>query len=99
MKVINLTDSPYVIQIIPRTYNVTNAHTFSLTDDDFRTTTDVSNTKALNAGYIDYTVSLTGVTEGKSYSVKITDDVTTAVVWRGNVFATAQTTQNYRINE
>lgn len=99
MNVINLTDSPYIIQIIPRVYNVTNAHTFSITNDDTKAITSVSNTKALNAGYIDYTVTISGLTEGASYSLKITDDVTTDVVYRGNLFATAQVTQNYRINE
>jgi len=96
MIVIDLSGT-YNIFIIPRTLNVTNAHTFSLTDEDLRTTANISNTKAINNGYIDYSITL-AMTEGKTYSLKITDDVTTAVVYRGKVFATAQTTQNYRIN-
>lgn len=98
MIVLDPADSSHVISIIPRTYDVSNDHTFSLTDDDFRTTTAVANTKALNEGYIDYTVTIS-TAEGKSYSVKVTDDVTTEVVSRFKMFATAQTTQNYRINE
>ena len=97
MIIIDHNQSSHVISVIPRTYSVANAHTFALTDDDFRTTTNVSNTKALNDGYIDYTVTI-NTSEGKGYSLKITDDVTTEVVWRGKIFATDQTTQEYRIN-
>ena len=86
----------YNIYIIPRTLNVDNAHTFSLTDEDTRTASSVSNTKVISGGYINYSITLS-TAEGKSYSLKITDDVTTAVVWRGKVFATAKTTQNYVI--
>ena len=98
MKIIDPGDSSHIIQIIPRTLNVDNVHTFTLRDEDLRTDTDISNTKAINGGYIDYTITLT-TTEGKSYSVKITDDTTTLVVWRGKIFSTAQITQKYVINE
>ena len=98
MIVIDPGNSSHIIKVIPRTYNITNTHTFSLTDEDLRTTTDVSNTTALNDGYIDYTVTI-NTSEGKGYSLKITDDITGLVVWRGQLFATAQTTQEYKINE
>jgi hypothetical protein len=98
MTVLNPAVTSHVISVIPRTYDITNAHTFSLYDEDLQTTTSISNTKALNAGRIDYAITLT-TTEGKSYSFKITDDVTTLIVFRGKIFTTAQTTQNYRINE
>lgn len=97
MVVIDLSGT-YNIFIIPRTLNVDNVHTFSLTDEDTRIPTNISNTKVIDNGYIDYTVAFS-TAEGKSYSLKITDDTTTLVVWRGKVFATAQTTQNYVINE
>lgn len=98
MVVIDLSGT-YNILIIPRTLNVDNAHTFSLTDEDTRIASSISNTKVINNGYIDYSVSIANTAEGNSYSLKITDDTTTEVVWRGKVFATAQTTQNYVINE
>lgn len=98
MTVIDPNDTAQVISIIPRTLNVDNAHTFALTNEDTRITANVSNTKAINNAYIDYTVTIVSV-EGNSYSLKITDDTTTLVVFRGKVFATAQTTQNYVINE
>lgn len=98
MIVLDPNQSSHTIKVIPRTYNVDNTHTFSLTDDDFRTTTNIAHTKSLNAGYIDYVITLT-TTEGKSYSLKISDVTTGLVVWRGKLFTTAQTTQNYRINE
>ena len=88
----------HVISIIPRTYDTSNAHTFALTDDDHRTTTNVTHTKSASDGYLRYTITLT-TSEGKGYGLKITDNATTEVVWRGKIFATTQTTQNYRINE
>ena len=97
MIVVDLSGS-YNIFIIPRTLNIDNSHTFSLTNEDTRVAASISNTKVISGGYIDYSVSFS-TAEGNSYSLKITDDVTTLVVYRGKVFATAQTTQNYVINE
>lgn len=97
MIVISPNDSSHTIKVIPRTLNVDNDHTFSLTNEDTRVSVDVSNTKSINNAYIDYVVSITN-TEGQSYSLKITDDTTTLVVWRGKIFCTTQTTQNYKIN-
>jgi hypothetical protein len=36
--------------------------------------------------------------ENKTYSVKITDTVTTNIIWRGKIFFTSQVTQAYKIN-
>ena len=98
MTIIDAGETSHIIKIIPRVYDATNTHTFTLTDDDLRTSTSVAHTKALNEGYIDYTLTL-ATSEGKSYSVRITDDTTTLVVARFKIFATEQTTQQYRINE
>lgn len=98
MIVIDPNESSHLIKVIPRTYNVVNDHLFVLKDEDLRTETNISNTKELNNGYIDYSINLT-TTEGKSYSIKIVDSVTELVVWRGKMFTTSQTTQKYRINE
>lgn len=98
MIVIDPNNTNHTISVIPRYYNDNNAHTFALYDEDLRTTTTISNTYSLNEGVIDYSVSLT-TSEGKSYSFKITDSVTSNVVVRGKIFSTAQTTQSYRINE
>ena len=97
MNVIDPNNASHVIKVIPRYYNITNAHTFSLYDEDLRTSTSLSQTRTIADGYINYTVSIT-TSEGKSYSVKITDDITGNVVYRGKIFATAQTTQDYQIN-
>ena len=98
MTIIDAGETSHIIKIIPRVYNAANTHVFTITDDDLRTSTDVSHTKALNNGYIDYTLTL-ATSEGKSYSVKVTDSTTTLVVSRFKIFATEQTTQAYRINE
>lgn len=97
MIVISPNDSSHTIKVIPRTLNIDNDHTFALTNDDTRVSVDVSNTKVINGGYIDYVVNITN-TEGQSYSLKITDDITTLVVWRGKIFCTTQITQTYKIN-
>ena len=52
----------------------------------------------LEKGYIKYDFDLT-TSEGKSYDFTITDATTTNVIHRGQLFATAQTSQNYKINE
>jgi hypothetical protein len=49
-------------------------------------------------GYITYVFNLV-TTEGSGYDVKIVDDVTTEIIWRGKMFSTAQVTQNYKIHE
>lgn len=98
MIIINTTDSPHVIKVIPRIYNVDNAHNFIYIDSDTKAETTVTDvTKALDSGYISYSITLSS-SEGKDYSFKIVDSVTTDIVFRGALFVTDQTTQNYRIN-
>lgn len=97
MIIISPSDSNHTISIIPRTLNVTNDHTFALTNEDTRVTTNISNTKVIRSGYIDYSITLVN-TEGQSFALKISDDTTGLVVWRGKIYSTAQTTQNFVIN-
>ena len=98
MVIINPTLTTHDIYIIPRDYNIDNAHTLSIKDDDTNTSVTPAILRTLYQGYIIYLFDLT-TSEGKGYDLKITDDVTTNVVWRGKMFATAQATQAYKINE
>ena len=94
MIVIDPNDTEHNIVITPRYYNA-NANTFTITDEDNRAETVLSNVKAISGGQATYTVTLS-TSEGKSYSIKVEDGST--VVWRGKMFVTSQTTQNYKIN-
>ena len=98
MVIINPTLTTHDIYIIPRDYNIDNAHTLSIKDDDTNTSVTPAILRTLYQGYIIYLFDLT-TAEGKGYDLKITDDVTTNVVWRGKMFATVQATQAYKINE
>lgn len=84
------------IYVTPRYYNIDNTHTLSLKDNDTNIVTTPSATRVLADGYIKYTFTLS-TTEGHSYDFFITDDTTSNVIHRGNLFATAQVSQNYKI--
>lgn len=98
MVIINPTLTTHDIYIIPRYYNIDNPHTLSIKDDDTNTSVTPTTQRVLYQGYIIYLFDLT-TSEGKGYDIKITDDVTTNVIWRGKMFATQQVTQEYKINE
>ena len=97
MVVIDSAETTHNIYIIPRYYNIDNAHTLSIKDDDTVISVTPSVSRILSNGYIIYTFDLT-TSNNKSYDVKITDNTTTNVIWRGKMFATDQTTQNYKIH-
>ena len=98
MIVINSDNTSHSIYITPRYYNIDNSHTLSIKDDDTLISVTPSVTRTLEKGYIKYDFDLT-TSEGKSYDFTITDATTTNVIHRGQLFATAQTSQNYKINE
>ena len=97
MIVIDSTDTTHSIYVIPRYYNIDNAHTLYIKDDDTLISVTPSVARVLENGYIKYTFDLT-TSEGKSYDFTITDNTTTNVIHRGQLFATAQTSQNYKIH-
>lgn len=98
MIVLTASDTTHTIYLTPRYYNIDNAHTLSIKDDDTLVSVTPSVARVLVDGYIEYTFDLT-TSEGKSYDFTITDNVTTNVLHRGQFFATNQVTQEYKINE
>lgn len=98
MIIINPADTTHTIEVIPRYMSIANAHTMSIKSDATRTIVTPSNTTSMAFGYITYIFDLV-TTEGSGYDVKIVDNVTTNIVWRGKIFSTAQITQNYKIHE
>ena len=97
MIVIDSGNTSHSIYIIPRYYNIDNLHTLSIKDDDTLIIVDPTVVRTLENGYIKYDFSLT-TSEGKSYDFTITDNTTLNVIYRGQLFATAQTSQNYKIH-
>ena len=89
--------------VIPRYYNVNNPHIFNLTnkntDDSFNLS--LSGQKLLD-GYIKYQYTnpseLQIAQDNTTFNIKITDSVTSNIIWRGQLFLTTQDTQEYKIN-
>lgn len=98
MIIINPADTTHTIEVIPRYMSIANAHTMFIKSDATRTIVTPSNTTSMAFGYITYIFDLV-TTEGSGYDVKIVDDSTSKIVWRGKMFATSQVTQNYKIHE
>ncbi len=97
MVIINPNNTKHTIYIIPRYYNIDNPHTFSIKNNNTTVSVTPSVVRTIDSGYISYEFDLV-TTEGVGYDIKITDSVTTNVVWRGKMFATTQVTQQYKIN-
>lgn len=98
MIILDTGNTTHSVKVIPRYYNIDNTHVVSLYDEDSRSSSNLTiDSRTLSNGYIVYGFDLT-VTEGKEYQIKITDSTTTNIVYRGKVFCTSQTTQDYNIN-
>ena len=97
MIVIDSGNTTHSIYIIPRYYNIDNAHTLSIKDDETAISVTPSVARTLANGYIKYDFDLT-TAEGKGYDFTISDNTTTNVIYRGQLFATAQVSQNYKIH-
>lgn len=98
MVVLNPNDSTHIISVLPRVYNLDYPHVFNIYNED--TKEDILgdlNGTFLNNGYVVYDLKLS-VSEGDSYSVKIVQETTDEIIWRGKMFATSQVPQNYNIN-
>ena len=98
MVILNPLSSTHSISIIPRYYNIDNVHTLELKDEDTNTNVSlVINNRTLSDGNIIYLITAT-LNDNRSYRLKISDNTTTDIVFRGKVFTTTQTPQNYQIN-
>lgn len=103
MTVFNPNNEEHTFKIIPRDYkevNTSSLHTLQLYNEG---TTEVTTYEEVTIydvcnGYVYYTITKTFL-EGESYQIKITDDLTNLIVYRGKAFATSKATQNYNINE
>ena len=96
MIILNPSNTSHVANIPIRNYDLTNTHTFELYDEDKRANISVTlDYKVENLGLISYSLTATLV-EGKSYRVKITDDSTSEILYRGKCFATSKSIQNYQ---
>lgn len=105
MKIIDPNDAIIDLSITPRYYNITNNHTIEFTNESTRKFGEPSIAlRTIQDGYILYSIaasefdSFSPLEENISFKIKITDDVTDKVIWRGKAFTTSQVTQNYKIN-
>jgi len=88
--------STHTIKIVPR-YNPSNALTLTITDSTLGTDTNVTPTYTMGGDYKLSLVFSYTFTDEHSYQLKLTDDVTTEIVYRGLVLATTQTAQDYKL--
>jgi hypothetical protein len=111
MKVFDPTTDPISLVITPRYYNIDNVQNCEVIDEDTNTSIDYNSQSSpptypfqiisIADGYITYRLYasiFSDIGEDKTYSVKITDTVTTNIIWRGKIFFTSQVTQKYKIN-
>jgi len=95
MKVVNPNNTTHIIGIIPRYYGFVDAvlTLSSLTDDKDEV---VAYTSVLTEGVLSITFDY-DFTERDKYTVKLIE--IDEVVWRGQIFATEQETQDFDITE
>ena len=93
--IVNPNLSIHTIKIVPR-YIVSNALTLTITDSTLGTTTDVTPASTMGGDYKLSLVFSYKFLDEKSYKLRLTDDVTTEIVYRGLVIATTQVAQKYK---
>jgi len=93
MNVVNPNDTTHEIIIIPRIYP-TDAIVLNLYNEAKQTNEDVANTYTIMGGKMTVEFDYTFI-EGENFQVKITENA--EVVYRGKLFATSQTPQDYKL--
>lgn len=86
--------------LIVRPRNTANVVTVTIRDefkDETTTITGIATTLFID-GYLTIPFSYPFI-EGKTFEIEVTDDLDGSLVWRGKAFATAQTPQDYKLNE
>jgi uncharacterized membrane protein len=96
--IVNPNLTTHTIKLVPR-FSTSNVLTLTVTDSTLGTSTDLTTTYTTGGDYklaltFDYTF-----TAESSYQLKLTDDVTNEIVYRGLVLATTQNSQTYKLTE
>jgi len=93
MIVVNPSDETHIVKIIPRFYPSTTI-VLSLFNETLQTSVNVTNTYEIVDGILSITFDYDFV-EGSNFQVKITENGN--IVYRGKLFATSQTPQDYKL--
>ena len=93
MNVISPLDTSHTITIVPR-FEPVGTLVFTLKDTDRDENTDLPNVYLYSDGKLSINFDL-DTTEDYNYKIKVSDD--TRVIYRGSIFATSQTPQNYKM--
>ena len=88
----------HTIKLVPR-FSTSNVLTLTITDSTLGTSTNLATTYTTGGDYklaltFDYTF-----TAESSYQLKLTDTVTSEIVYRGLVLATTQNSQSYKLTD
>lgn len=102
MTIFNPDETTHILQVIPRDYkeiSTVSLHTLQLYNEDNRAIDDFVDLTILTVenGYVRYEFDKT-FSEGQTYQIKITDNLTENIIFRGKAFCTSKSTQNYAIN-
>ena len=96
--IVNPNLTTHTIKLVPR-FSTSNVLTLTVTDSTLGTSTDLTTTYTTGGDYklaltFDYTF-----TNESSYQLKLTDSVTSEIVYRGLVLATTQNSQTYKLTD
>jgi uncharacterized membrane protein len=96
--IVNPNLTTHTIKLVPR-FSTSNVLTLTVTDSTLGTSTDLTTTYTTGGDYklaltFDYTF-----TAESSYQLKLTDSVTSEIVYRGLVLATTQNSQTYKLTD
>jgi|TARA_R110000851_G_scaffold116880_1_gene243346 hypothetical protein len=99
MIIVNVNLATNTIKVLPRYYStVTTNITVTITNEDTRQdVSHVVSSVTVSDGFLSFKTSAS-FTENSTYRVKIVDKTIERVVFRGKIFSTDQSKQNYIIN-
>jgi len=95
MKVVLTTDTTHTIRLIPRSSPL-GAIVVTLRNEFTEAVSEPSNSFVLSNGYLSVTFDHTFL-ERDRYQFTVSDD--SGIIYRGNIFATTQETQNFKLSE
>jgi hypothetical protein len=97
MIVVNPNETQHTISVVPR-YFPENTTDVIIVDGFNSSSNSVTNSHTKSEGKLLITFSFDFISEGR-YDVKIVDETTNEIVYRGQLIATTQVTQDYKLTK
>ncbi len=96
--IVNPNLTTHTIKLVPR-FSTSNILTLTVTDSTLGTSTDLTTTYTTGGDYKLALVFSYTFTAESSYQLRLTDSVTSEIVYRGLVLATTQNSQSYKLTD